>query len=96
MIDTDMTVCCLQEALQRVSNATAHYSSTRTLNQTEQPLLQAAARSLVNVVCPYTAACFQRVYPESGVQVDAQAGSKGLRDNIHNWEEEERQQKGTV
>ena len=84
----------MQEALQRVCNATAHYSSTRTFNQTEQPLLAAAARSLVSVVCPYTAACFQRVYPDAAVQVDFQAGSKGLQDVINSWEEEELQQKG--
>ena len=84
----------MQEALQQVCNATAHYSSARTFSQTEQPLLQAAVKNLVNVVAPLNAACFQRIYPEAAAQVAAQSATKGLQDVIQTWEREQVQQPG--
>lgn len=84
----------MQEALQRVCNATAHYSSARTFTQTEQPLLQSAVRALVKVVAPFTAACFKRIYPDAAVQLDTQASTKSLQEVIQAWEEEQPKQLG--
>ena len=87
---------CSQEALQQVCNATAHYSSARTFTQTEQPLLEAAVRTLVNVVTPFNAACLRRIYPDAELQLETQTVTKGLREVIHAWDQEQSQQPGEI
>lgn len=91
-----ITNCCLQEALQQVCNATVHYSSARTFTQTEQPLLEAAVRTLVHVVTPFNAACLRRIYPDAELQLEMQTATKGLQEVIHAWDQEQSQQPGEI
>ena len=79
----------MQEALARVCNGTAHYSSARTLNSTEQPLFAATARALCQLAAPYMVSCYKRIYPEASVRLDTEQAMNGLKAVIQSWDQEQ-------
>lgn len=86
----------LQEALTRICTGTAHYSATRTLNSSEQPLFAAAAKAQCDLVAPYAVSCHQCIYPQSTSKVDVEQATKALREVIQVWDQEQAQKKGDV
>lgn len=89
-----MILMSVQEALTRVCNGTAHYSSARTLNSSEQPLFAATARALCQVAAPYTVSCYKRIYPETTARLDTEQAVKGLKEVIQSWDQEQAQKPG--
>ena len=75
-------------------NGTAHYSSARTLNTTEQALFAATARALCQQAAPYTVSCYKRIYPETSVKLDAEQAMKRLKEVIQSWDQEQAQRPG--
>ena len=75
-------------------NGTAHYSSARALNSTEQPLFAATARALCQLAAPYIVSCYKRIYPETSVKLDTEQALKGLKEVIRSWDQEQAQQPG--
>ncbi|KAK9811427.1 hypothetical protein WJX72_003806 [[Myrmecia] bisecta] len=68
----------VQEALERVVAAMAHYSATRMLEEPERALFDAACKAVAKVVCPYIAACFGRIYPGSAQLIDVARAAQPL------------------
>lgn len=84
----------MQEALTRVCNGTAHYSSARTLNSTEQPLFASAAKALCDLAAPYAVNCLNRIYPGTTARVDQEQALEGLKEVIQSWEQEQLKKPG--
>ena len=57
----------LQDAMEAVVRALAHYKATRAVSEEEAPLLQSACEAMTDTLCPYIAACFSRIYPSAAL-----------------------------
>jgi hypothetical protein len=68
----------LQQALHAASAALAHHAAARTLAEAEQRALDAACNAHAATLCPYAAACFDRVYPGGALQLDLAAATRPL------------------
>ena len=74
------TAAALQESLVAVAAALAHYGLTRALSEAEQPAFEAACRAHTSTLCPYVAACFERIYAGGAALLDVRAVGQPLAD----------------
>lgn len=70
----------LQESLGGVSSGLAHYGLTRALGEVEAGAFDAACRAHTATLCPYVAACFERIYAGGAVLIDVRAVGQPLAD----------------
>lgn len=70
----------LQESLLGVAAALAHYGLTRALAEAEQAAFDAACRAHTTTLCPYAAACFERLYSGGTALIDLKAVAQPLAD----------------
>ena len=53
----------LQGCVEHVAASLLHYLHTRVLGESEAVLFRSAVKAMADVVVPYLAACFTRVFP---------------------------------
>jgi hypothetical protein len=70
----------LQESLRCAAAALAAAGAARPLGEAEQPVFAAACAALTGTLCPYVAACFDRIYPGGGALLDPRAVAAALAD----------------
>jgi hypothetical protein len=70
----------LQASLEQVASALVHYKHTHKLGPTEVPLFRSAARAHGEVVAPYLASCFGRIFPGSAAKPDTSAAVAVLKE----------------
>lgn len=81
------TAAALQESLTAVSAALAHYGLTHTLAEPQQRAFDAACKAHTATLCPYVAACYERIYPGGAALLDLRAVGKPLADMAAQKEE---------
>ena len=60
-----------QGSLEHVASSLCHHGESRPLSESELPVFESACKAFATTLCPYAAACFDRVYPGGGQLVDA-------------------------
>lgn len=74
------TAAALQSSLTAVSEALAHYGLTRALGDGEQAAYDAACRAHTATLCPFAAACLDRIYSGAAALVDMRAVAQPIAD----------------
>lgn len=69
----------LAQALEHATASMAHYRHTHTLGKTEAPLFRAASRAMLEVVLPYLAGAFARIFPPATARLDTASSAMQLR-----------------
>jgi hypothetical protein len=60
----------LQGSLEHVATSLSHHGESRPLSESELPVFESACKAFASTLCPYVAACFERVYPGGGALID--------------------------
>ncbi|GAB4821913.1 hypothetical protein N2152v2_008959 [Parachlorella kessleri] len=60
----------LEESLGQVATTLSHYGESRPLSESELPVFESACRAFAATLCPYVAACFDRIYAGGGALLD--------------------------
>ena len=68
----------LQGCIEHVAASLLHYLHTRSLGDTEAGLFRSAVKAMADVVVPYLAACFNRIFPGGLAKLDLSSGTNLL------------------
>ena len=60
----------MQDSLGQVATTLSHYGESRPLSESELPVFESACKAFAATLCPYVAACFDRIYAGGGALLD--------------------------
>eukprot|EP00195_Chlamydomonas_chlamydogama_P007836 CAMPEP_0202892148 /NCGR_PEP_ID=MMETSP1392-20130828/1949_1 /ASSEMBLY_ACC=CAM_ASM_000868 /TAXON_ID=225041 /ORGANISM="Chlamydomonas chlamydogama, Strain SAG 11-48b" /LENGTH=607 /DNA_ID=CAMNT_0049576031 /DNA_START=154 /DNA_END=1977 /DNA_ORIENTATION=+ len=69
----------LQRSLEHVAATLMHYRHTHSLGDSEAALFKSATKAMLDVVIPYLAACFGRIFPGGATKLDTVSSAVILR-----------------
>lgn len=60
----------MQGSLEQVASSLSHHGESRPLSECELPVFESACKAYANTLCPYIAACLDKLYPGGGALID--------------------------